>query len=93
MILDPECSTIRPKGLGQGTTMAEAALRIKTTSGEVEALRWDDVVRTHDAVLRCSEYTREAAWTRFLDALYVFLGGSAVGDQGAKLSSTKVLER
>jgi len=60
--------------------MAEAALRLKTTSGEVEARRWDDVVRTHDAVLRCSECTREAAWTRFLDALYVFLGGPTIGD-------------
>lgn len=60
--------------------MPEAVLRRAINSGESEGQRWADVVRTHDAVLRCSEGTREAAWTRFLDALYLFLDGQTCGE-------------
>lgn len=55
--------------------MSEAARKLITSPQELESQYWAEVVCAHDAVLRCSEQTREAAWDRFLNALSVFLAG------------------
>jgi hypothetical protein len=55
--------------------MADMARMHVTSPRELEAIRWVDVVEAHNAVLRCSEHNREAAWSRFLEALFVFFGG------------------
>ncbi len=55
--------------------MADMARMHVISPRELELRRWVELVEAHEAVLRCSENNREAAWSRFLEALLVFLGG------------------
>jgi hypothetical protein len=53
--------------------MADPARKRTTGPGELESVRFAEVVEAHHALLRSSEYTRDDAWSRFLEALRLFL--------------------
>jgi hypothetical protein len=52
--------------------MANTAQEHSGSLRNLEAAIWDEVINAHEAVLCSSEYNREAAWSRFLNALLLF---------------------
>jgi hypothetical protein len=53
--------------------MVDPAPRVTTGLSEAEAVTFAELVKAHQALLRAPAHIREAAWTRFLDALRLFL--------------------